>query len=213
MKKKWISLGFLLVGLVSSLHANHFYLGGGLGLSTVQTCESTSIPSEQHDLGGFGFTGGGFGGYLFCVPCSKLDCGLELFINGNTTRNVVKHLFNDARLHVSSRYNWGVRALPGYQFNQFIEGHFIVGYVRGHFSAKDGGVYGTLSETFNANGFQLGLGSTIYCVPCFSIRLDGIYSRYQSRDLDGISTTPSIANSYSFRPQSFDGTVSLIYNF
>jgi hypothetical protein len=105
-------LGIIVLLLSASVYADNFYVGGSVGLSALESDKKTAIPDERHDLGGFGFIGGGFVGYNFCLPCC-FDAGLEVFINGNTTKAKLFHYEDSTKLHVSSKYNWGVRALPG----------------------------------------------------------------------------------------------------
>jgi opacity protein-like surface antigen len=94
-------------------------------------------------------------------------------------------------------------------------GHLIVGYTRGNFHVKDDGVYGFISKTWNTNGYQVGLGTTIGLFCNLALRLDAIYSGYCKQHLNGFTFVDDVrvTDVYTITPQSFDGTVSLIYNF
>lgn len=200
----------LLLLSTSSIFACGLYVGGDIGFAILQTRETTSVPSEQHKLGGIGFIGGGLVGYNFVF--SNYDLGIEGFINGNTTKNLVYHNATASRFAVSSRYNWGFRALPGYFFNDYMEGHLILGWSRGHFSISDNGVWGFISGNFDVDGFQFGGGTTFPLFCNFTIRFDSTFVYYPQRKLTGIATT-LVSDLYSLRVHAFDTTATLIYNF
>ena len=212
----------------------HFYIGGDLGISTQRAKKThqilngagVALKREIHDLGQFGFTGGGFAGYNYCHP-SCFDLGMEIFANGFTTEAKAVHQTSSSgitiptKLKVTQRYNFGGRVLPGYQFSDKTEGHLILGYTLGGFKLKDSGVYGHVSENFDANGFQIGLGATLGVTRHISFRLDSIYSGY-TRHFNSSGRAPSSAEGgpsggvtakYQVRVSTVDSTLSLAYGF
>ena len=77
------------------MNADNFYVGGQGGITASKVAEKTDYPHEQHNLGGFGFVGGGFAGYNFDSYDSPLDVGVEAFVVGNTfnirTKRIYRH--------------------------------------------------------------------------------------------------------------------------
>jgi len=198
--------------IATSANASYFYLGGQGGITFSKTAEKTISPTEQHNLGGYGFVGGGFVGYNFDFGCERFDFGVEGFIVGNTTKNHIFHRQNDAKVTIRSNYDWGFRALPGYQLYQCVEAHLIAGYVRGNFRIKDTGTYGTISKTFNSDGYQVGCGLTVDISNCMAFRFDTVFNGYCLQNNRGLTTT-DLVNTYSVRANSLDSTLSLLFHF
>ena len=205
--KKFFALMMVSLLTASTTYA-HFYIGGEVGLSMLKSRERTTIPPEQHDLGGFGCVGGGFFGYNFG---HKFDCGIEGFIVGDSARNTVLHHQNNSKLSVKNRYIWGARVLPGYRFFKKVEAHLVAGYARGYFKLHDSGAYGTVSKNFCTNGYQVGAGLTITASKCIDVRVDEIYTGYASKSMKGVGSTG--ATIYSIKPYTFDSTVAVIFKF
>jgi opacity protein-like surface antigen len=219
--------------LTSFAYGNSFYVGGSVGVSALNAKKDHQIlgaadvvlKSEKHDLGRFGFIGGGFIGYNFDF-CQCYDLGAEFFGNGFTTHAKATHDVSStvsipSELKISQRYNWGFRVLPGVRFCNPVEAHAIVGYTRGGFKLHDNGVYGITSKNFSANGYQVGAGTSFALNSCFSIRLDVIYSGYPNK-LNAIGIAPSVAEGgptggvitdYEIRTSAVDSTLSFVFGF
>ncbi len=185
--------------------ANNFYIGADIGAIALQN--KLSLLEGVFDGGAFGFVGGGFGGYTYNVT-NQWNLGLEGFIDGTavTINDVVHAGPTVASTTIKDRYNGGVRLLPGYQFLKRVEGHVLVGYVRGNFNFSDTDHH--LNTNFAANGFQFGLGSSIGVFDNFSVRGDMIYNGYQSHTI-----LASSGDAHKSQPSSLAGTVSAVYSF
>ena len=200
MKKFALVIASLIT--TSSLFSN-FYLGGEVGLSMLKSRERTTIPPEQHELGGFGCVGGGFLGYHLG---DKFDFGIEAFIVGGSVRNTVLHHQNNSKLSVKTRYVWGARVLPGYQFFEKVEAHLVLGYARGYFRLHDSGAYGVVSKNMCTNGYQVGAGLTITASKLIDVRVDEVDTGYASRSATGVGSSGTTV--YSIKPYTFDSTVA-----
>jgi hypothetical protein len=213
---KKIALLFVFMGLISATATANFYVGGTAGLSILKTKEQTDVPPHEHNLGGYGFVGGGFVGYygelsnFLCCNC--LDYEIEGFVFGNAVRDVVKHFDTDTQFNIHSRWSWGVRALPGIWFRDCFEIHLIAGYIRGYFRAHDTGAFGFINKNFSVDGYEVGSGILYPITNCLWMRLDGVYNGYARRTLSATSTTGG-PNSYQFSCDEFNSTVALIFQF
>ncbi len=234
MKKCFLFFALIMANLA---HADSMYVGGSIGISALESKKDhqilngagVALKSEQHDLGHFGFVGGGFVGYNFDLSCyvdEGYDAGVEFFANGFTTQAQAAHNISSSVtvpsvLKVSQNYNYGVRILPGYWFSDCMEGHLIVGYTRGGFKLTDNGVYGVTSNSFALNGYQVGLGTTFQLSECLAFRLDSVYSGYSNnRNITGIAPTVAqggpagaATTNYRLKTSTVDTTISLVYSF
>lgn len=188
---------------------NGFYVGAGIG--TTSFVDQLKTPNERHQLGNMGFAGQLLLGYEFTFA-NHFGFGLEAFGTGTTAQASVNHYTNSSVLRSNYNYNYGVRVLPGYQFGGDTIAFLTVGYVRGNFKLTDNGVYGTVSNNYNTNGYQLGLGMARSLSEHFGIRVDFIYNGYSSDSFNGVSTTGTAVR-YKNQNNSRDGFISLIYKF
>ena len=200
----------LLSMLSTSAYASHLYVGGQLGLSFLETKHTSVANSIKHDLGGFGFVGGGFVGYDFEF-CKMYDLGVEVFIAGNTAENKVDYIDTDSKVRVHSTYNYGVRVLPGFQLMENVEVHLIAGYTRGNFHIKENTGISRISKTHEANGYQVGGGLTLDMGCHFAWRFDGVFNGYFYNRHHGADT--GFDNRHSTRYYDFDATAGLVYKF
>lgn len=226
----------LVLAATSTVQAGCFYAGGSLGVSalraekhhTILNSADIVLKSENHDLGVFGFVGGGFIGYNLYDDCfcQNWDCGLEVFGNGYTseakaTHNTASTVTVASKLKVSQEYNCGARILPGYRLYDQVGIHFIAGYTFGGFKLRDNGVYGEASKRFTSNGYQVGAGTTFGLCNGFSLRLDVVYNGYPSHHRV-VGNAPSAVQGgptggattrYRIKTSSVDSTLSLAYGF
>ena len=128
---------------------------------------------------------------------------------------------------------YGARVLPGIQVSSHSVLYGIVGYARANAelanssntsnvtdtatgASQNLSTNGNLQNTYNFNGYQLGLGTMIDLVPNLALRADFIYSGYSSQTLG--THTESFENgtastSISAAPYTMEGDLSLVYMF
>lgn len=202
----------------TSLHG--VYIGGTIGASDLQNKTTHYISPEIHHLGGIGIIGGGFLGYDFSFT-PKIKMGLEGFANATGLNTAIQHYDQTTRIQtnseeMNSRYNLGVRILPGYQFTPDTDGHIIIGYSNAKFKHLDNGTYGFLDTDFNKNGFQGGLGcKSNLSYQHVSLRLDMLYTRYSKQNSTGTGLAGS-GSAYQYYTDIFstlEADLSLIYQF
>ncbi len=191
------------------------YAGANLGLSNLVVKEQHVVNPESHQLGSLGAVGGGYVGYDYTIY-DRFNIGIEGYGNANGLNVAINHdIAPNTTYSVSSRYNAGVRILPGYQFSPGIQGHVILGYANGQFRVKDSGNYGYINSSFHKSGFQSGLGWTTYVIQGILVRLDVMYTTYGSTTSTGTGLpssgfpTQTYYNSFS----TLEGDLSLVYKF
>lgn len=197
MFKKTLLVGAIALAASSVALADGFYAGAGLG----GTGFHDQMGSDD-DQGNLGVIGGVFGGYTWNFA-NQFNLGAEAFGNATSAKAEILGVAD-----VKSRYNYGVRALPGYQVTPDTEVHAIVGFVRGNFKVEQNAGSFSQDKTFNANGFQLGLGTGTNVAKNIAVRGDLVYSGYQSKtvsDADG--------DSFKNKINTLDGIVSVAYKF
>lgn len=188
------------------------YLGANVGVSNILDNASWLINPEEHDLGSLGIVGGGFIGYDYSVT-DRAKIGVEGFANAAGLNASIRHYFTGTSYSVNSRYNAGIRILPGYQFTPDTVWHLILGYSNAQFNIKDD-QYGLLNKSYNKSGFQSGLGLTSALAGGLSIRLDAMYTTYASQSSTGSSNVSSSQFQYYTNDFStLEGDLSLIYKF
>lgn len=189
-----------------------FYLGANLGVSNFLDNASWLINPEEHDLGSIGIVGGGFIGYDYSLT-DGIKIGIEGYGNANGLNTSIQHYFTGTSYSIDSRYNAGIRILPGYQFTSDTVWHLILGYSNAQFEIKDN-LYGYLDKTYNKSGFQSGLGLTSSIIGGLSIRLDAMYTVYAGQSSTGISNVSSSPFQYYTNDFStLEGDLSLVYKF
>lgn len=197
-----------------------FYVGIDMGVSDFQDKTSHTILPETHHLGGLGVVGGGFVGYDFRLM-NTLMLGLEGFANATGLNTSIQHYYQttgvqDNSEKISSRYNLGVRLLPGLQLNQEHEGHLIIGYSNASFKHLDNGTYGYLDTGFHQHGLQVGAGwKTNVLNRNTLLRLDVLYTRYASQNSTGLGL-PGSGSPYQYyadRLNTLEADLSLIHKF
>lgn len=210
-------LGCAFAVLVSgSAFANGFYAGLGAGFNNfndqVKTTDTTTVLNDAtFSYGETSLLGTAFGGYQFNFP-SKFNLGLEAFYNFTNATDKLSDFGGSSSLTVRDSY--GVRALPGYQLAPNAEIHAIVGYVRGAFRLSDDGFVEDSpppAKNFDANGWQVGLGTGLDLMKNIALRADLVYTDYQSYTYT--AAIPGGSVSYKNSIASTVGTVSLAYKF
>lgn len=183
--------------------ADGFYAGVGFGGEGYQD-KVTSYVGTHRTEGALGVMGGLFGGYTVNFA-NQFNLGGEVFGNVNSakiTDGSITTVNSSAYGYtVKSRYNYGVRALPGYQVTPDTDVHALVGYVRGNFKFTDSNPAGT-NSTNNFNGYQVGGGMGVNVMKNVAVRGDFYYTGYQTK-------TVEIQNKIS----SVTGVVSANYKF
>lgn len=188
------------------------YVGANIGVSNLLDNASWLINPEDHDLGSVGIVGGGFIGYDYSVT-DGIKIGIEGFGNAVGLNTSIQHYFTGTSYSVDSRYNAGIRILPGYQFTPDTVWHVILGYSNAQFEIKDN-LYGYLNKTYNKSGFQSGLGLTSTIMGGLSVRLDAMYTKYAGQSSTGLSNVSSSPFQYYTNDFStLEGDLSLVYKF
>lgn len=213
----------LLLALLSSqtyaaatyqiLPCNYFYVGGVLGIAGLADKESTNNPfHDMHYLGASGVIGGALVGYNFQLQ-QQWQLGLEGFINGisiNIADN--QNYAPQTSYTVNMRYNFGIRALPAYEFTPQTSGHIVLGYTNASFKINDNGNYGTIYRTYAKNGFQTGVGMETFLMPQLMLRSDVLYSLYASQNSNGLTTAlPQTTQVYRNHFSSLEAELSIVY--
>jgi hypothetical protein len=216
MFKKTLLVGAVALAVAGAASADGFYVGAGIGGIGLHQATSITFVNDygdtdhlSNDGGTLGVTGGLLAGYNFNFA-NQMNLGIEGFANMTSAKQnseLVSTSGNDVATVstvLKEKYNYGVRLVPGYQVTPDSDMHVLVGYVRGHFTAN--------SENTNANGFQLGLGSTTSVTKEFSLRGDIIYSGYKSKSAS-VSEPDGNAYSLSTKNNTLEGVVSGEYKF
>jgi len=228
--KKLVTLLMLLgshVGFSGTMGAdktaetyNGVYVGANIGASDLQDKAIHYYSPETHHLGGIGIVGGGLLGYDVAVT-DKVRVGIEGFAQAAGLNSSIQHYdqttgVQDNSEEINSRYNLGVRVLPGYQFTEATEGHFILGYANAHFKQFDNGTYGYIDTDFNQSGLQGGLGWKSNIInPHAFMRFDVLYTRYsgQVSTGTGLSGSGSPYQYYSDNFSTLEADLTFIYKF
>lgn len=201
-------------------YPNGFYVGGTIGVSDLQDTANHEVQPETHHLGGFGILGGGILGYQWNFA-SQFTISLEGFANASGLNTSIQHYDqstgmqdNSEKMH--SRYNAGIRVMPGIQFSPQQEAHLIIGYSNANFKHTDNGTYGFIDTDCNKNGIQAGAGwKTGFFNPAVLIRLDVLYTNYQGQRSIGLGLpdSGSIFQFYNNQFNTLEADLSLIYQF
>lgn len=191
-----------------------FYVGGDIGISDFNTSITTFYPSSTHHLASTGIVGGALVGYDYTVPTlDRFKIGIEFLANA-AGLNVKSSTNSNNNMTGNSRYNLAPRVLPGFLFYDKVVGHVIIGYTNGNFNLDDTGVNGFVNKTANLSGFQIGLGMKTELVQDFTLRLDAVYSIYQSLSATGGTNNNLYSfQKYTLEPSTLEGNLILIYKF
>lgn len=131
--------------------------------------------------------------------------------------------------HLIYNNAYGIRALPGYRVSQDAVIYAIIGYTRVHATNTgstnatadiDGTIVPIYSDnfdqTYDFNGYQVGLGSMINITEHVAVRGDLIYAGYSQQTLHSASFSDGTASddlSITANPTSLEADVSLVYMF
>lgn len=190
------------------------YVGGDIGVSNLNNAVTTYYPSSSQHLASTGIVGGVLIGYDYTVPTlDRFKIGIEFLANA-AGLNTGTRLNNQTAFTTKSRYNLAPRVLPGFLFYDKVVGHLIIGYTNAYFSYQDTGTHGYLNKSVNQSGFQAGLGMKVELIQDFTLRIDTVYSTYQTYSVNGTSNN----NLYSYQrytndPSTLEGNLILIYKF
>ncbi len=189
------------------------YVGADVAVGNLLDKTSHVNISETQQLGSLGILGGGFIGYDYSIS-DRVKFGAEIFGQANGLNTSSQYFNPNATYQISSRYSFGVRALPGYEFLPGAVGHVILGYNNTQFKIHDNGAYGYINESMHKSGFQSGLGFLVAVTPSFLVRFDGTYTNFASQSNKGLTITyPQQYQYYTNDFSLFDGQLSLIYKF
>lgn len=217
-----------------------FYLGigaGGIGLTDKITETGSAVFHSTTSLSGTTSADGGsiglnsylLAGYAWKLP-NKVFLGTEIFGNLTNAGSSVDVTSTDLVLDsnnsvdVTLQYVYGIRALPGFQITPDAVVYGIIGYARAHATsdlsaslAAGADTYSqSVSDSYNFNGYQLGLGSMISASTHVAIRGDLIYTGYESQTLRSgsvSSSTFSGEGSISAQPSTLEADVGLVFTF
>ena len=192
-----------------------FYFGGNVGLLNLNDHESTTSPSDAHQLGAPGVNGGGMLGYDFSFN-EQFKIGTEWFMNAVSNSVAAEELYSPYAAYTAKmRYEVGVRVLPRYALTPCTFAHLILGYTDGNFVINDNGNFGFIHKKFSQNGFQTGVGimtATEFNIPLF-FRADLIYSNYAAISSYGKTTSQNQEQIYNNNFSTIAGNLALIYQF
>jgi hypothetical protein len=199
-----------------------FYIGADVGggallasNSWTETVPGVVTQTNSGRRGYAGIVGGGLLGYDFTLY-DHFKLGLEGFITADqlpitsyvSSSSVAYSYTSNNKL----RYNWGVRAIPGYEFSEGTVAHIILGYSKGYFSYSNTSTYASLSGNYNRNGFQFGMGITTPLFSHVSFGVDAIGTWYGSNTITGTGTSSS-TNTWTNKLGTLEGLASLRYKF
>jgi hypothetical protein len=221
LSKKMVIKLVLLVALPQIVFANA-YIGTGIGVSDFFDRQLITAPAAQtftpvtHDYSGLGFLGSVHGGY--CFSYNRFNLGLEMFYTGANNQIGVDDVSttggSNTTMRISSRYGYGIRALPGYEIAPNVIGYAIIGSTRGVFRQIDNGANAILSSNFGVYGYQLGLGSAVALLKNLEARLDFIYTEYPNHNSIGsLIQADNPQATYHDSLKTFNGVLSLSYKF
>lgn len=181
-------------------------------------------------------------GYSWTFP-NRLFFGIEGFGNltsAETSQSITKTQSvanTTGTISGTDDFKWqdvyGARVLPGFQVTTHSVLYGIVGYARADAALSNASntsnvtnsstgqsetisADGNLKNTYNFNGYQLGLGTMIDLVPNLALRADFIYSGYTSQTLGSNSEAfenGTTSTSISAAPYTLEGDLSLVYMF
>lgn len=186
----------------TAIDSNGFYIAGNIGVQNLFDNESHTLYPEHHQLGALGVVGGGFLGYSYSLG-QQTGVSLEFFADATGVNTSISH--NPTTYQMNQRYDLGLRLLPEYHLNEHTTAHVMLGYVNGHFNISDNGVYGTVSNAFNASGFQTGLGLTVAHTEHLMTRIDMLYNLYASNSSTGLWLVPPARQTYN---NQFNGLIA-----
>lgn len=219
---------------------------GAIGLddqmTTTGTTDLTVLSHSQSSTttmngGDIGVNGTAIIGYSWKTP-NRFFMGAEIFgdymnpsaskttTNTNTQGSDTGTLTDEPSMDL--KYVYGARALPGYQATQDTVIYGIVGYARAH-TTTDLTVTGTgttpsatgsettsASDSFNLNGYQLGVGSMIEVSSHLALRGDLIYTGYDSATLrtgTKSDANGSVSGTVESQPSTLEADVALVLTF
>jgi opacity protein-like surface antigen len=207
MLNKSLLVGAIALAASSVALADGFYVGAGVGGTGFHNQSNIDNGVVKSDTGNLGVIGGVLAGYNWNFA-NQFNLGVEGFANATSAKTTANYLDSTVTVTQKARYNYGVRLVPGYQVTPDTDVHAIVGYVRGNFKTEASAGSFSASKTFNANGFQLGVGSGTNVAKNVVVRGDVVYSGYQSKtvsDAEGDTAKNKI--------NTLDGIVSVAYKF
>lgn len=218
----------------------------GQASATLNGLADTAV-SLNDDKGNYGLNSYLLGGYAWTFP-NKVFLAGEIF--GNLTNVPVSmsvetgaltnpdlvdaEAFSDAGVSMTLDGVYGIRALPGYQVTPSSVVYGIIGYARAHAGANafensaaaiDDVVIASstesVSNSYNFNGLQLGLGSMINVTEHVALRGDLIWTGYGSQTvLSGSAGDPAnpadvgaVQGDLSVDPTTIEADVGVVYMF
>lgn len=226
----------------------HFYAGAGLGaiglFNNWNSSDNISINNSplatnaiSAQTGNANINSTFLAGYAWYLPKNTF-LGVEIFDN---ITNVSSKLENssvnfpppnspnaDLTTNNNSSFTlenvYGIRALPGYQFNPNTVLYGIVGFARAHATSStytsintDTFTSSDTSDNSNFNGYQLGFGSQLDLSEHLALRADMIFTMYGTQTLANQTVTSSdgtnIQVETTAKPSTLEGNVSLVYMF
>lgn len=226
----------------------HFYAGAGLGaigfFNNWNSSNDISINSSplatnaiSAQTGNANINSAFLAGYAWYLPKNTF-LGVEIFDNmTNASSSLEKSSVNfpppdspNADLTINDNSSltlqnvYGIRALPGYQFNPNTVLYGIVGFARAHATSStytsvnaDNFTSSDTSDSCNFNGYQLGLGSQLNLNEHLALRADMIFTMYGTQTLANQTVTSSdgtnIQVETNAKPSTLEGDISLVYMF
>jgi len=157
---------------------NSFYLGAGVGSSSIDYHTMVTNPDTLIDLKlyGNGVLGNLQGGYQ--AVYNQFTLALDAFVNGTSQRTNYFTLYGPGGgrrdMQFSNDWNAGVSILPGYMLNSYLIAYLRLGYINSHYKVN---VSATSSYHFtnNISGGEIGLGGEVWFPMLKNVSVRGEY--------------------------------------
>ncbi len=157
---------------------NSFYLGAGVGSSSIDYHTMVTDPNTVIDLKlyGNGVLGNLQGGYQ--AVFDQFTLAIDAFVNGTSQRTNYFTLYGPdggrRDMQFSNDWNAGVSILPGYMLNSYLIAYLRLGYINSHYKVN---VSATSSYRFtnNISGGEIGLGGEVWFPMLKNVSVRGEY--------------------------------------
>jgi len=232
MKKHLTLVAILALTASTVASANGFYVGGGVGGSelnneyTYSTNGKFFLNYQYSDTTesntAVGINGTLLAGYAWESPSSYF-IGLEVFDNKSSTKVTNKgtglvttegssSVATNPEISLKINNVYGIRALPGMHFTPDTVGYGIVGLTRGDMTLTGSNDGESGSNSYNLQGYQLGVGAMTNLSPHMALRADVIYTGYESKTIYSYSN-PYWTGNVKVQPSTLEANLVAVYKF
>lgn len=219
MIKRTVLLGVMVFAAAGAALADGVYLGAGLGglqLQNKLVGSVTDASTDKHTTTNtlikdysVGLNGTLLAGYTWDWA-NQYVLGVEGFYNTSSAKTSHTLLSETVKLKLNDVY--GARILPGLHLTSQTVGYAILGVARGNIKLSDSGKYGSASDRYNLNAYQLGLGAITHISKEVALRADFIYSDYQNKTIYS-GTTSGYSSTLKLEPSTMELNLVGVYQF